>query len=151
MNANIMYLYKTHIPLLNQYFFLVVINVNQRRESTNWPTGTDVTEAAKAILNVWTLYDLDLEKIINGSLLEISERPLTADDVFLIANTARDSGMAYEAITWFEYLLQRLETIGSFTFKTSALYRRLATAYKEVVIYVLVLSTKIQYTNFVRH
>ncbi|XP_060556997.1 prolyl 4-hydroxylase subunit alpha-1-like [Ruditapes philippinarum] len=108
-----------------------IINVNKRRESTMWPTGSDVSEAAKAILNVWTFYDLDLEKIIKGNLFEISERPLSADNMFLIANVARDSGMTYEAITWFEYLLQRLETLGSFTFKTSALYRRLATAYKE--------------------
>jgi hypothetical protein len=100
-----------------------------------WPTGSDVNEAAKAILNVWTFYDLDLDKIIKGNIFEVSERPLSADDMFLIANVARDSGMTYEAITWFDYLLQRLETLGNFAFKTSALYRRLATAYKEVVMF----------------
>ncbi|XP_053375921.1 prolyl 4-hydroxylase subunit alpha-2-like isoform X3 [Mercenaria mercenaria] len=108
-----------------------IINVNKRREASEWPTEAEVKEAAKAIVNVWTVYDLDLENIINGILEEVTERPLLADEIFAIANAARDSGMTYEAITWYEYLLHRLESTGSYTFKTSSLYRRLALTYKE--------------------
>lgn len=108
-----------------------IITVVKRESELEWPTETELKQAARAIVNVWIVYDLDLEQVINGNLGEVTEPPLSADEIFFIANAARDSGMTYEAITWYKYLLQRLESVGAYTFKTSSLYRRLALAFKE--------------------
>lgn len=112
----------------------LVINVVKRRTNSDWPRETELNQAARAIVNVWIVYDLDLGKVINGTLDEVSERSLSPDEIFFIANAAKDAGMTYEAITWFEYLLQRLESFSSQKFKTSSLYRRLALTYREVGI-----------------
>lgn len=127
-------------------FLFLVINVVKRRTNSDWPTETELKEAARAIVNVWIVYDLDLDQVINGTIGDVTERSLSSDEIFFIANAARDSGMTYEAITWFEYLLQRLESFSSQTFKTSSLYRRLALTYREV--YILVnLIIKINYRH----
>lgn len=111
--------------------FLTVINVVKRREKAEWPTEADLKFAAQTIVNVWLVYDLDLEELVSGNYGNVSERPLTGDQIFFVANTARDARMTYAAITWFEYLLNRLDNF-DVTFKQSSLYRRLAMTYFEV-------------------
>lgn len=109
-----------------------VIDVIKRREgASHWPNEVELKHAAKAIINVWNVYDLKLEDLVKGSLGDVAEEGLSADEIFFIANIARDAGMTYEAITWFDFLLKRLESFGPHKFQTSSLYRRLALTYHE--------------------
>ncbi|KAL4224162.1 Prolyl 4-hydroxylase [Mactra antiquata] len=108
-----------------------VINVVKRRQKSPWPIERDVKHAAQALLNVWTIYDLDFENLLKGNLGNVSEKPLTGDQIFFIANAARDAGMLYEAITWYEYLQKNMDSSDDVTFKASVLSRRLGMSYHE--------------------
>lgn len=108
-----------------------VIDVTKRREGSQWPSEVDLKQAARTIVDVCNVYDLDLKNIVKGSIGSVTERPLSADHIFFIGNAARDAGMTYEAVTWFKFLLERLDTLGPHMFKVSSLYRRLALTYRE--------------------
>ncbi|XP_052802913.1 prolyl 4-hydroxylase subunit alpha-1-like [Mya arenaria] len=109
-----------------------VIEVVKRKSGYRWPEADDINLASRAILNVWNVYDLDLETVLTGKVGHVSNDAIDADAVFTIANAARDFGLLYEAIKWFEYLAENLSKYDSdHDVKHSALVRRLALTYKE--------------------
>ncbi|WAR01310.1 P4HA1-like protein [Mya arenaria] len=110
-----------------------VIEVVKRKSGYRWPEADDINLASRAILNVWNVYDLDLETVLTGKVGHVSNDAIDADAVFTIANAARDFGLLYEAIKWFEYLAENLSKYDSdHDVKHSALVRRLALTYKEM-------------------
>ena len=102
------------------------------------PTDVDLEAAALTLLNIWDIYDLDIEQLVSGKIRDDQEERLSADDIFFIASTARDAGKYYGAIKWFEYLLLLVENDSESTgavkesFRKQRLYRKLAASYHEV-------------------
>ncbi|XP_052270293.1 prolyl 4-hydroxylase subunit alpha-2-like isoform X2 [Dreissena polymorpha] len=107
------------------------IDVVRKREGILWPEKRDVIQAALGVLNVWSVFDLDLATLTSGALSTGQSKPMSGDDIFFIGNSARDSGKLFEAITWFQYLVDHWSSFKVHEVKYTALVRTLAMALKE--------------------
>ena len=111
-------------------WFAVIHNV--LKKETELPTDDDVQTAALAIINVWNVYALYLDDVINGTFPDAEDKSLSADDIFYIADAAKQAGKLYEAVTWFKYLAGKLDQFSTRDFQDATLYQRLAASYHEV-------------------
>ena len=112
-----------------------------KREKRALPTDNDLEAAALTLLDLWDIYDLDLEQLVKGKIRDIQGERLSADDIFFVASTARDAGKYYGAIKWFEYLLLMVRN-GDIkaSFRKQNLYRKLAASYQEVCFFLLLVA-----------
>ncbi|XP_021343230.1 prolyl 4-hydroxylase subunit alpha-1-like [Mizuhopecten yessoensis] len=86
-----------------------------------WSSSDDVITAAKGLGRLYATYDLDIKKMISGTILNTSTSPLTTPDVIKIANYLEIK----DQIKWYEAFL---ELLGDVTKNESILYK-LAIAY----------------------
>ncbi|XP_021354092.1 prolyl 4-hydroxylase subunit alpha-3-like [Mizuhopecten yessoensis] len=66
-------------------------------------TLDDVNGTAKAILRLWKTYDLDIDKLMSGIILDTKTEPLTSSDIIDISHHAK----GFQKIVWLEKLLER--------------------------------------------
>ena len=109
-----------------------------KEDGSKWPNELDLRLAVEAILNVQNVYNISIHQLRQGTIGMAVVQPLTADDIFFIGSAAKDYGMTYEAITWFEYLAQHLDEFVTRNFSASTLHRRLSSSYFEVSPYTFV-------------
>ncbi|KAK3088374.1 hypothetical protein FSP39_018420 [Pinctada imbricata] len=72
-----------------------------------WPSKIDMDGAANAIIRLWSFYQLDMNKLLNGQILDTQAEPLSIDDVIYITRYADDTKRYYEEIEWLKELLNR--------------------------------------------
>ncbi|XP_033727725.1 prolyl 4-hydroxylase subunit alpha-1-like [Pecten maximus] len=100
-----------------------------------WPSKIDILGAARGLLRLWRIYNLDLPQLFNGTILEESTDPLSWREMLTIAKGAIDVGMLYEGITWMTSLLDvynKGQLALEVRFEEGILRRNLASAYYQV-------------------
>ncbi|OWF53435.1 prolyl 4-hydroxylase subunit alpha-1-like [Mizuhopecten yessoensis] len=100
-----------------------------------WPTKDDILGAVRGILRLWRIYQLDLQQLVNGTVLQESSNPLSWREMLAIARGAIDLGMHYDGITWMTSLLETNSKgqLGSDSkFEEDTLRKILASAYYQV-------------------
>ncbi|KAK3609794.1 hypothetical protein CHS0354_022656 [Potamilus streckersoni] len=106
-----------------------VIDAVLKREKVVWPSHEDLKDAAVAILQIWNLYELNIDDVMNGRIGSKVSRPLSPGDLFYICRVALDTAMPYEAIKCFEKLQAYLKNTDKEGVTVASVYRGLAGAY----------------------
>ncbi|KAL3856384.1 hypothetical protein ACJMK2_011151 [Sinanodonta woodiana] len=106
-----------------------VIDAVLKREKITWPSHEDLKNAAVSILQLWSLYELKLDDIMNGQIGSKISRPLFPRDLFFICRAALDTVMPYEAIKCFEKLQSYTRDTDKEGVTVASVYKGLAGAY----------------------
>ncbi|KAL3876430.1 hypothetical protein ACJMK2_034279 [Sinanodonta woodiana] len=97
-------------------------------------TDDDVSGAAKALVRLWRTYNLNIDDVIGGKILDEISSPLTIEEVYDIAHEAGDQGLYYSQIIWIEALHRRMKNLNKQIPENQMelnIYRMLAWAYSK--------------------
>ena len=124
------------IPYLYYVSSFLVFKAVFKREKRDLPSDHELNDAALTLLHIWSVYDFDLGDFADGKIDGMNNVILSPDDIFYIANAAKDARKFYGAIKWFEYLvaIQDDLDLSESSFKLVHIYRKLASTYHEVGI-----------------
>ncbi|KAK3612442.1 hypothetical protein CHS0354_032052 [Potamilus streckersoni] len=107
-------------------------STNQFRYYWDEVTEEDLSSTASALVRLLRTYNLNIDELIKGNILNEVTSPLTPDDVFDILKVAGNEGLYESQILWTEAFLRQVMNIdpeGHGTIKFVDIYRILAQAY----------------------
>lgn len=78
------------------------------RKLGGWITQEDLQVAAKNIVKLYEMYDLDVRDVFDGYIQDHVVTPLPAEELYFIAATADKQDRMRSAVVWFEELYRRI-------------------------------------------
>lgn len=89
-----------------------------------WPSTYDLDGASSALLRLWKVYKLDLNKFINGIVQTYTaDQPMSDDEVLTVAKFADSVKDDYSEMRWLEALYKRLQTRDGFSYNQTTVIR----------------------------
>lgn len=89
-----------------------------------WPSSYDLDGASCALLRLWKVYKLDLNKFINGIVQTYTaDQPMSDDEVLTVAKFADSVKDDYSEMRWLEAMYKRLQTQDGFSYNQTTVIR----------------------------
>lgn len=89
-----------------------------------WPSSYDLDGASNALLRLWKVYKLDLNKFIDGIVQTYTaDQPMSDDEVLTVAKYADGVKDDYSEMRWLEALYKRLQTQEGFSYNQTTVIR----------------------------
>ncbi|XP_064646460.1 prolyl 4-hydroxylase subunit alpha-2-like [Lineus longissimus] len=102
---------------------------NLTTTANKWPSILDKNGVTLQLIRIQALYLLDIHELATGTLNGTTTDPLALDEVFDVALFAYDRGMFYEAVLWYEGLVEEILKGGKGKVTLSKAARGLASSY----------------------